>query len=64
MTITKPVRPIRNRIQPSDIKHWAKHWNIDPEKIKCAIETAGNSVPAVEKHLASDGGLADGKPTV
>jgi uncharacterized protein DUF3606 len=52
MTLTKPVKPVRNHIQPTDIKHWAKHWNVTPEQIEGAIEKVGNSVAAVEKFLA------------
>jgi hypothetical protein len=54
MTITKPIKPIRNHIQPSDIKRWAKHWNVVPEQINRAIDKVGNSAAAVEKRLTTE----------
>jgi Protein of unknown function (DUF3606) len=51
MPLTKPERPARNHIQDADVKHWAKHWKVDADKIRAAISKVGNSVLAVEKEL-------------
>jgi Protein of unknown function (DUF3606) len=47
MSITKPVQPVRDHIQPADIKCWARHWHVTDEQIRLTIEKTGNSVVAV-----------------
>lgn len=54
MSITKPVRPVRNHIQPGDIKCWARHWHVTEEQLRMTIEKIGNSAVAVRKELAID----------
>jgi hypothetical protein len=54
MSITKPVQPVRDHIQPADIKCWARHWHVTDEQIRLTIEKTGNSVVAVRKELAID----------
>jgi Protein of unknown function (DUF3606) len=54
MSITKPVQPVRNHIQPADIKCWARHWHVTDAQIRMTIEKMGNSVDAVRKELAID----------
>jgi hypothetical protein len=54
MSIAKPVQPVRNHIQPAEIKCWARHWHVTDEQIRMTIEKIGNSVDAVSKELAID----------
>jgi hypothetical protein len=54
MSITKPVQPVRNHIQPADVKCWARHWHVTEEQLRMTIEKTGNSVVAVRKELAID----------
>jgi Protein of unknown function (DUF3606) len=51
MFLTKPEPPARAHIQDADVKHWSKHWKVEPVKISAAISKVGNSVAAVEKEL-------------
>ncbi len=50
---------MRNHIQPADIKHWAKHWNVTPDQIRQAIEKIVTSATAVRKELALQKILAE-----
>lgn len=52
MPLTKPEPPARNQIKTADVKHWAKHWNVEPQEIQSAIAKVGNSVAAVDKELS------------
>jgi hypothetical protein len=55
MTLWKPEKPIRQHIEPHDVKYWSKHWKLVPEEIRAAIETVGNSAAAVHKELCLRG---------
>jgi hypothetical protein len=33
------------------MKHWSKHWKVEPEAIRAAVEKVGNSVASVQKEL-------------
>ena len=54
MPLTKPEPPARNQIKTAEVKHWSKHWNVEPKEIQSAIAKVGNSVAAVEKELGLD----------
>ena len=54
MPITKPVQPTRRHIEQTELKHWAKRWNVTDEQLRLAIGKVGNSVAAVRKELAVD----------
>jgi hypothetical protein len=47
-------QPVRNHIQPAEIKCWARHWHVTDEQIRLTIEKTGNSVAAVRKELVMD----------
>jgi hypothetical protein len=55
MPLAKPAKPLRNHVQVREIKHWSKHWNVEPEQISAAIEKVGNSVAAIRKELCLRG---------
>ena len=55
VSLTKPDQPIRNHIQPDDVKHWSKRWKVTPGQVLGAIEKVGNSVKAVQKELTLQG---------
>jgi Protein of unknown function (DUF3606) len=55
MPLTKHEPPVRNQIKPADVKHWCKHWNVEPDQVQAAISKVGNSVAAVEKELGQAG---------
>ena len=55
MSLTQPVAPDRNHIAHGDLKHWAKHWNVEVGDVRTAISKVGNSVSAVQKELAQLG---------
>jgi hypothetical protein len=55
VSLTKAERPARNQIQDHNIKHWSKHWCVEPQHIQVAIEKVGNSVAAIQKELMRRG---------
>jgi len=55
LSLTQPTTPDRNHIANSDIKRWAKHWNVGPNEIRSAVERVGNSAGAVRKELKQRG---------
>jgi hypothetical protein len=48
-----PEKPIRHHVESHDMKHWSKHWRVEPEAILAAVEKVGNSVAAVQKEAPS-----------
>jgi hypothetical protein len=55
MPLTKPESPVRNQIRNLDLKHWCKHWSVEPVHVEAAIVKVGRSVTAVRKELALQG---------
>jgi hypothetical protein len=55
MPLTKHEPPVRNQIKSADVKHWCKHWDVEPDHVQAAISKVGNSVAAVEKELGQVG---------
>jgi hypothetical protein len=53
MTLSMPEKPIRHHVESHDMKHWSKHWRVEPEAILAAVEKVGNSVAAVQKEAPS-----------
>jgi len=51
MSLSKSEKPIRHHVEPQDMKHWSKHWKVQPEDVGAAVEKVGNSVAAVQKEL-------------
>lgn len=52
--ITK-IEPERSKIAVQDaqeLKRWAKHLAVTPDRLQAAIDKVGNSAAAVRKHLA------------
>jgi len=55
---TKRGAQDRKRInvnQDHELRNWAHKFRVSPEEVKKAVQAAGDSADAVEKHLMSRG---------
>ncbi len=51
----KKGRPVRSRINLSEMKYWTKHFGVSRETLEKTVAKVGNSAAAVRKELGQQG---------